>query len=240
MEKIYLAPTLIKESAAFNFSFRFQIDKTLKKQIKSDKKYNIKVYCLKGLSPFEFLSYLKWPEKPQITFNDNNINNFKSSISFNISNLISDENLIEIKNQKISDNFIMVIILTKPISVEHFLKNLNIPKLSKIDAKNLLLNDEAGGIVSKEQVQFKDTHTQKLIKTPVRGRHCLHFTCFDLIPFILFSWRKASSSCPVCKEVVYFSDLIEDSYFKSMIEEAAEKYGEDLDQYAVFLENGKI
>jgi cytochrome b involved in lipid metabolism len=241
VDKLFLAPTLLKSNLALNFHFKFKIDKMLKKQIKSEKKYNIHIYCLKAFKEFESNSKLEWPQKLQININDTAINNFKSSSSLNISYLIEEDNLIEIKNQNFSENFLIIIVGSIPISVEHFIKNMKIQNLSISDSKRALHNNHKDElIVSKEQVHLIDTITHKLIQTPVRGKYCNHFTCFDLIPFMRISWRKKNSLCPVCREIVYFSDLVEDSYFKFIIEEAVKNYGNDSDQYEIYVENGKI
>jgi hypothetical protein len=68
-------------------------------------------------------------------------------------------------------------------------------------------------------VSCLDPYSRELIETPVRGRHCLHFNCFDLQTFLTFQYhsRERSWRCPLC--AIDARNLVIDKFQLRVIEE---------------------
>lgn len=54
--------------------------------------------------------------------------------------------------------------------------------------------------------------SRKLMAYPCRGRGCEHLHCFDAAAFLLTNMRRRQWTCPLCRRVLAFSDLLIDGF----------------------------
>ncbi|PRP86037.1 E3 SUMO-protein ligase PIAS4 isoform 1 [Planoprotostelium fungivorum] len=66
-------------------------------------------------------------------------------------------------------------------------------------------------------ISVKDPLSQMRINIPTRGKKCKHIQCFDLNSFLQVNKKFPKFKCPVCSNVVPYSDLIVDGLMKKIL-----------------------
>eukprot|EP00698_Gefionella_okellyi_P000643 TRINITY_DN1056_c0_g1_i1.p1 TRINITY_DN1056_c0_g1~~TRINITY_DN1056_c0_g1_i1.p1 ORF type:complete len:488 (-),score=75.86 TRINITY_DN1056_c0_g1_i1:1213-2676(-) len=59
--------------------------------------------------------------------------------------------------------------------------------------------------------------TMKRIEHAGRATKCTHLGCFDLKTYLMFCQQSLKWSCPLCSKQAFFSDLVYDNYFQSLL-----------------------
>jgi hypothetical protein len=103
-----------------------------------------------------------------------------------------------------------------------------IKSLKSVDEKlcrEQLMKTFNNGIGIQEQfIQFSlKCPIQGRMKTPVRGKHCVHFQCFEVENYVMQNDASHIWSCPLCKKECKPQDLYIDSYFQRLLREETDE-----------------
>lgn len=105
------------------------------------------------------------------------------------------------------------------------------PKLKRLRSEPQ--TDDAIAI-GETRVSLRCPLTVMRIKTPVRGQHCDHPQCIDLIGYIGFSESAGNWQCPVCMKPLPYPDLVVDQQMSQILRST----DDEVDQVRLY-PNGK-
>lgn len=145
--------------------------------------------------------------------NGKNINNTYKSMPISISNSISNGILNFNSSEDIlalAEEYKNKFELNNSISYKDILNNTNI--INQYDIKI-------------EEINIKCPFTYKTIEFPVKGRDCVHYSCFDYNTYLTVNEKNLNWICPICKRIAFKDDLI----FDSLIYYLIYKYKNELD-----------
>jgi len=108
---------------------------------------------------------------------------------------------------------------------------------SEDEKDNGAINTELKSI----RFSIRDPITMGILKTPVRGRNCLHFSCFDLCNFLELNKSAGGQrwKCGYCEDFLSFEDL----EHCALTEKAAQQFGNqisNLQHMVEFKEDGSM
>ncbi|XP_019421531.1 PREDICTED: E4 SUMO-protein ligase PIAL2 isoform X2 [Lupinus angustifolius] len=108
-------------------------------------------------------------------------------------------NLLQAVGQFNGNYVILIAYMSVTSSVEHpVLQHYVQPAVTSVDSDI---------IEGHSQISLNCPISFTRIKTPVKGRSCKHFQCFDFDNFINISSRKPSWRCPHCNQSVNYADI---------------------------------
>lgn len=85
------------------------------------------------------------------------------------------------------------------------------------------------------RVSLRCPLSQARITKPARGNECRHIQCFDLDTYLTINKNNPKFKCPVCNRTVSTSELVIDSFFKSLLEDSSLQNTDEVE----ILPNGK-
>ena len=127
------------------------------------------------------------------------------------------------RNSALEETYIAAVYLVKKLTCEELLKRIkNDNRRSIEDCKKSITEGFVDSMIDIDRVVCPLTCVYDIqpLKTPAKGAHCKHPSCFSLENYINL-WQKNGQrkwTCPICKAKAY--DIIVDSYFEQIVEEA--------------------
>ncbi|KAE9606549.1 putative E3 SUMO protein ligase [Lupinus albus] len=110
-------------------------------------------------------------------------------------------NLLQAVGQFNGNYVILIAYMSVTSSVEHpVLQHYVQPAVTSVDSDSDIIEGHS-------QISLNCPISFTRIKTPVKGRSCKHFQCFDFDNFINISSRKPSWRCPHCNQSVSYADI---------------------------------
>lgn len=126
------------------------------------------------------------------------------------------------RNPYADETYMTAVYLVRKLSTEDLVQRIKTENRRSIEeCKNLIVEEFKNSSVDIDRVISPLTcvFDMQPLKTPAKGLHCKHPTCFSLENYINL-WQKNNQRkwiCPICKVKAY--DLIVDSYFEKIVEE---------------------
>jgi len=235
--KALVAPYIVD-----NVTREFKIDQMLYREVKDNDDIGVEVRCIR----LENKSHEQcWPHLGGLELNNTKLLEFRplqlnSSLKrrkdekFYSSDIKSGNNTVQIKFVKGSDprnpdaeeTYVAAVYLVKKITCESLLQTIKAEnKRSVEDCKKMLAEEIASSGIDIDKVLCPLTcvYDMQPLKTPAKGAYCKHPNCFSLENYVNL-WQKNNQrkwTCPICKVKSY--DLIVDSYFEEILQDAKQK-----------------
>jgi len=235
--KALVAPYIVD-----NIAREFKIDQMLYREVKDNDDIGVEVRCIR----LENKSHEQcWPHQGGLELNNTKLLEFRplqlnSSLKrrkdekFYSSDIKSGTNSVQLKFVKGSDprnpdgeeTYVAAVYLVKKITCESLLQTIKAEnKRSVEDCKKMLAEEIANSGIDIDKVLCPLTcvYDMQPLKTPAKGAYCKHPNCFSLENFVNL-WQKNNQrkwTCPICKVKSY--DLIVDSYFEEILQDAKQK-----------------
>ncbi|XP_054824219.1 E4 SUMO-protein ligase PIAL2 [Prosopis cineraria] len=118
-------------------------------------------------------------------------------------------NLLQVIGQFNGDYLVLVAFMSlKSLPEDPVIPDYVQPAVTSLDSDSDIIEGPS-------QISLNCPISFKRIKTPVKGRSCKHFQCFDFFNFIKINSRRPSWRCPHCNQYVCYADICLD---RNMVE----------------------
>lgn len=131
-----------------------------------------------------------------------------------------DQNIIAVKLHHAREaKFLLAVATGRKLTFQHIYANIKTldSEISQRKVMNSFKNNNGEMQESLVKVSFKCPILGR-IKRPVRGKDCNHFQCFELENYVVQNEKSHIWVCPVCKSTVIPQNLLEDMYFKRLLD----------------------
>lgn len=190
-----------------------------------------------------------WPKDCSIVLNGKTLCSFaqppctssrkRKDSAVQLSGLQVGENQVMVVRQREDMGYAFGVFIAEVLNAEEVAKRICIGEISIEAGRNYLLSKALGPddiTTDSFKQSLKCPLTRLLPQTPVRGQHCKHVQCFDLLSYVVMQEKARASrwKCPICNQQVL--KVVVDLYMKELVGKAAEKNAEIVE----FGPNGQV
>ena len=225
--------------------FLFTADHQLK-LLQKDRKFLLQIRCIR--LDEQCYTY-HWPRDCSVVLNGKTLISFaqpactsskkRKDYAVQLPELNVGENQVMVIRQREEMGYAFGVFIVEVLPAEEVARRICVGEISTEEGRNSILSKALGSddIVTQSFKQsLKCPLTRLLPLTPVRGLHCSHIQCFDLLPYVVMQEKARASrwKCPICNQQVL--KMVVDLYMKELITKAKEQSAEMVE----FGPNGQV
>ena len=216
------------------------------KLLQKERKFLVQIRCVR-LDEQGYVYH--WPRDCSIVLNGKTLCSFaqppctssrkRKDSAVQLSGLNAGENQVMVVRQREELGYAFGVFIVEVLKAEEVAKRICMGEMSIEKGRNYLLSKTLGPddiITDSFKQSLKCPLTRLLPQTPVRGQHCRHVQCFDLLPYVVMQEKARASrwKCPICNQQVL--KVVLDLYMQDLVLQALERGAELVE----FSPNGQV